>query len=740
MSQEVSQDAGNAKKAPAKAAMSVLGRLAELLRFGAFLSRFKIKYQVSALALVGVVALAGVGTFTHLSMSEGIAVVNEFEAAENRAAKVNATQIGMLQLRRNEKDFLLRSSTKYAKRHEKNLAEVYTYLDALNKSGLTPETEAHIQALKPLIDAYGAQFRKVVEMKKTLGLDEKSGLRGNARKSVHDIESALKGVGADNLMVTMLMMRRHEKDFLLRLDKKYVTRMVKRAETFSKRLAASPLPPAKKAEITRHLAAYQSAFAAMAKGYLTLGDNLKLLSASYAKTVPVMEKMVKAFKEQAEAARATLDANGEATKFYTLLAVLVALGFIVLFSYVIGSAISNPLVRLAAGMEKLTHGRTDIEVIGTERRDEIGMVWRALDKLKLAVGENFRIKQMVEEMPINILTCDPHDGTVNYANKTSLETLKRFEERMPVAAEEIVGHGIDFIFEHNKDEHLKRLSSAEDLPHQEVIQLGEDYLDLSVSAITDIDGAYMGPMLSWSVVTDKVKADREAERLLNMIDTMPINVMTLDPGDFTISYANQTSKQTLKPMEHLLPCPAEEVEGQCVDIFHKHPEHQRNLLTNPDNLPHKANIKLGDETLSLEVSAVRDKDGAYICPMMAWSVITDQMAIATRVQDVADAVAASSTQMKATAESMASTAEETNVQASTVAAASEQATNNVQTVASAAEELSSSINEIGEQVSQSTRIAQKAVDETQKTNETVQGLADAAQKIGDVVDLINDIA
>jgi methyl-accepting chemotaxis protein len=244
----------------------------------------------------------------------------------------------------------------------------------------------------------------------------------------------------------------------------------------------------------------------------------------------------------------------------------------------------------------------------------------------------------------------------------------------------------------------------------------------------------------WESIEKLKTAVAENVRVKQMVEAMPINVMTLDPEDFTINYVNETSLNTLRQVEHLLPCKAEEVLGKCVDIFHKHPEHQRSLLANPDNLPHEANIKLGEETLKLEVSAVRDKDGKYIGPMVAWSVITDQVRIASRVREVVDSVASSSTEMKSTAESMASTAEETNTQASAVAAASEQATNNVQTVASAAEELSASINEIGEQVSQSAIIAQKAVDETQKTNATVQGLAEAAQKIGDVVGLINDIA
>jgi methyl-accepting chemotaxis protein len=337
------------------------------------------------------------------------------------------------------------------------------------------------------------------------------------------------------------------------------------------------------------------------------------------------------------------------------------------------------------------------------------------------------------------MTADLEEFKIDYANKATLDTVRSLEHLLPVKADDLIGTCIDVF--HKDPSHQRRLlADPKNLPHSAVIEYGGEYLDLLVSPLSDANGKYIGPMVSWSIVTEKVKADAEGARLRSMVDKMPINVMTLELEDFTVNYINETSVATLRQVEHLLPCKADEVLGQCVDIFHKHPEHQRSILSNPDNLPHTANIKLGDETLKLDVSAVRDKSGKYLGPMVAWSVITAQVDIASRVSEVVDAVAASATEMKATAESMSSTAEETNAQATAVAAASEQATNNVQTVASSAEELSASINEIGEQVSKSSLIAQKAVEETQKSNETVQGLAEAAQKIGDVVGLINDIA
>lgn len=352
-------------------------------------------------------------------------------------------------------------------------------------------------------------------------------------------------------------------------------------------------------------------------------------------------------------------------------------------------------------------------------------------------------RQMVDSMPVNVMTLDLKDFTINYVNKTSVETLKGLEHLLPCKADELQGQCVDIF--HKAPEHQRKLlADPKNLPHQANIALGGEILDLLVSPIFDREGNYVSPMLTWSVITEKVKSDAEAARLTTMVNNMPINVLMADPIEFTINYANKTSIDTLRTLEHLLPCKADELLGQCIDIFHKHPEHQRQLLADPKNLPHQAKIRLGEETLDLRVSAIMGDDGAYLGPMVSWSVVTAQVAMADRfeadVKSVVEMVSSAATEMQSSAESLASTADQTNQQSTAVAAASEEATSNVQTVASATEELSASVQEVGRQVQESNKIAEEAVSEAEKTNAQVVGLAEAAQKIGAVVNLINDIA
>jgi methyl-accepting chemotaxis protein len=99
----------------------------------------------------------------------------------------------------------------------------------------------------------------------------------------------------------------------------------------------------------------------------------------------------------------------------------------------------------------------------------------------------------------------------------------------------------------------------------------------------------------------------------------------VDPGDLKINYMNAFSRETLKKLEHLLPVKVEQMLGQCIDIFHKVPSHQRRILSDPRNLPHRSNINVGPEVLALEVNAIKDKAGNYIGPMLTWSVVTEKV-------------------------------------------------------------------------------------------------------------------
>jgi methyl-accepting chemotaxis protein len=335
------------------------------------------------------------------------------------------------------------------------------------------------------------------------------------------------------------------------------------------------------------------------------------------------------------------------------------------------------------------------------------------------------LQQMIDGMPVAVMTCDLDDFRITYMNAASQEALESIAHVLPVPADKILGQSID-IFHKNPSHQRRLLADPGNLPHKAKFSIGGEWLELHASAVLDRNGEYVAAMIAWKVITNEVRQEQESLKLLQMLDQMPINVMLANKDTLEIEYLNETSLRTLRSIEHLLPVKVDQLKGQCIDVFHKHPAHQRKLLADPSRLPHKALISLGDEKLSLEVSAIKDRADNYLAPMVVWSVVTANIKMAGEVSHVVDGVSSAATEMTASAESMSSLADQSDSVANTVAAASEQ--------------LSSSISEIARQVASSTEASNTAVRAAQSSSESIDGLAEAAQKIGEVVNLIQDIA
>lgn len=403
--------------------------------------------------------------------------------------------------------------------------------------------------------------------------------------------------------------------------------------------------------------------------------------------------------------------------------------------------------------------------------------------------EAAKLRSMVEQSPTNMMMCDT-DLNMVYLNTRSRETLKTLEDFLPVKVDDMVGQNID-VFHKNPAHQRGMLGNPSNLPHQAIIQVGPEKLDLLVSAIYDDDGTYIGAMASWSVVTKQLEQQAEAARLRSMIEQAPINMMMCDT-DLNLQYLNPKSMQTLTSIQHLLPIPIGEVEGANIDIFHKNPAHQRGMLADPSSLPHQGIIQLGDEELDLLVSAVYDDQGTYVGAMATWELVTEKLArereeaefsaaIAELIEaaahgdltktidlesegvfgqmadglsrlfeslrgsigqiaTTAQTLAAASEELSQVSGEMQGNAEETSNQANVVSAASEEVSANVNTVASASEEMSSSIKEIAKNSADASQVATQAVGVAAEASGTVTQLGESSEEIGQIVKTITSIA
>lgn len=58
--------------------------------------------------------------------------------------------------------------------------------------------------------------------------------------------------------------------------------------------------------------------------------------------------------------------------------------------------------------------------------------------------------------------------------------------------------------------------------------------------------------------------------------------------------------------------------GTCIDVFHKAPSHQRQILADPNRLPYRTDITVGDLKFARNVSAVFDNQRNYVGNVLQW--------------------------------------------------------------------------------------------------------------------------
>jgi methyl-accepting chemotaxis protein len=238
---------------------------------------------------------------------------------------------------------------------------------------------------------------------------------------------------------------------------------------------------------------------------------------------------------------------------------------------------------------------------------------------------------------------------------------------------------------------------------------------------------------------------RQAFIQAQMIEQLPVGVMTAEPGgDFRITYLNAEARQLMETAKDGIRVPVDEMLGQSIDVFHPDLQRPRELVTNPANLPHHARLTLGPETLDLRISAMCDRDGAYVGPLLTWHRATGQVRLVHQFEQsvgvIARTVAESADGMRRAASVMRESTIAAGERTMAVSTASDQASQSVSAAAAGAEEVAVSVAEIALQVAESAQIAGAAMAEAQATDASVGNLKQAAERISAVVRLISDIA
>jgi methyl-accepting chemotaxis protein len=363
----------------------------------------RLTHKVMAIGLFGLVGLTAFGAIYQigsLSQDASRAVANRARAIADLNKQLS---IEMLEARRNEKNFQQRRNESYAKAHAELIGPInrdFDEVERLMAAGGMSTLSERMKEAQGGFKRYASDFNALVGAETRLGLNETLGLSGSLRAAVHDIEAKLKEIDDPRTTSWMLMMRRHEKDFMLRRDPKYIVEMKKAAAEFSKAIELVAIPTEAMNEVTAELQKYQSEFASWAE----TAQQTAALDASMMKTFRGLEpgmievrNTVEDLYKQAEAAEAATRDSVRlwmAVAFGVTVVVLAAVGFL------LGRSISKALAGMVGAMTRLARGELSTSVPGIGRRDEIGEMAGAVEvfRTNMAEAERLRTEQVAADV------------------------------------------------------------------------------------------------------------------------------------------------------------------------------------------------------------------------------------------------------------------------------------------------------------------------------------------------------
>ncbi len=230
--------------------------------------------------------------------------------------------------------------------------------------------------------------------------------------------------------------------------------------------------------------------------------------------------------EGSTAARTGAEQAYETAKGIIWTSLLVAIALAIALALLIARAISKGVNSAVTIANAVAGGKLD-NAIDTSRKDEIGALLSALNRMqndlnerieadRLVAEANLRIKNALDGAATGVMIAD-NARQIIYVNKKVVEVLLDAQEQIRTRfadfdAEHLIGQSIDQ-FHANPDHQagiIERLTGA----HRAQIELGNRTFALTVAPIFDERGERLGTMVDWRDRTEEIGVEQEVQRIV----------------------------------------------------------------------------------------------------------------------------------------------------------------------------------------------------------------------------------
>ena len=487
----------------------------------------KLSYKFSLAILTAFISIA----ILALSFNSLIKSKQELLEINDKAHQIdtlmNQVKNHLSDAGRNEKEFLVNLSLEYADDAKNSMAEISRHLNELKSISIKLINPVLIDDLGNSVNEYATNFNQLVENRTHAGLDHNSGMNGKLRAAVHDVEDLLKQKYELTLSHSMLMMRRHEKDYLMRKLDKYIEKIQNERKRFDSLLGQSQLTETDKRLISQKMDVYIKTFLQLPpldKDAADLIEKLNRNTATVVEKISELNKVKRDFLTQSVAQAQKKSDDITRNFFLTILASGV---IIITLLVTLARNITRSMKNATTIADSIATGYLDNTIIA-HSSDEIGQLMKSLELMQANLKEriekellsssvNARITQALDNVSGNVMVADA-DGNIIYMNKAITEMMQNIEPDMRAVIPDfdpatLFGSNIDQF--HKNPAHQRGILKDVKESYIADVRIGSRRMQIIANPVYDDNNEHLGTVAEWFDRTQQLAIQEEIQDIVN---------------------------------------------------------------------------------------------------------------------------------------------------------------------------------------------------------------------------------
>lgn len=378
-----------------------LARIERLLAIG-LLARLSIRVRLVLLGLIAIAGLSAIVADFFYSRARMDAALDASTAFGDLLANAQDVTINTQQMANNEKDFLLSGDLNAT--YDRNSFSSYARLSLdLVANSAMPELTKRAEEGLALLERQNVIFSDLVKRRTRLGLSLDDGLSGALNMAAAAATEAVEAArlefprsGVGTVMLQLLRMRLHEKDFIRFGQEETMNAFAAARDEARRFVRLAEIPPPRAAALAAAVDAYGDAFATYAEEKRGLDARRQALADRFKGFPYLIDSIMTTAQMNRNNSIADLRAARDDTEKHMII-YMIATGLVVLLlCYLVGRSIILPIHRLTAAMQGLADGDTSVAVPDAEARNELGDMARAVNVFKENAKERARLTQEQE--------------------------------------------------------------------------------------------------------------------------------------------------------------------------------------------------------------------------------------------------------------------------------------------------------------------------------------------------------